>query len=96
MKHIELATRIRESANAVGDAVALKLRSREPDCGAGRGPEAEEHCRRDLRFHLGFLAGAVEAGEPELFEDYMRWVSRLPSRRIQRTNELWILFQRKS
>ncbi len=42
---------------------------------AVRGATGRLHTAQDLKFHIDFLCGALAAGEPGLFADYVRWVA---------------------
>jgi len=47
------------------------------------GPEGIRRCREDTRFHVQYLASAVEVASPLAFTDYVRWVcSVLTSRQL--------------
>jgi methanogenic corrinoid protein MtbC1 len=60
-------------ANAVSDELFLK----HPEWLERYGERGRQRCKEDIRFHIQFLAGAIEAGSPEAFADYARWTSRL-------------------
>ncbi len=57
--------------------------SRHPEWDARFGPQGRSRCTEDARLHLAFLAGAVQAGRPELFAEYARWCAgMLAARKI--------------
>lgn len=41
------------------------------------GERARQFGREDAAYHIDFLAGAVDSGNPEAFGDYIRWVVRV-------------------
>jgi methanogenic corrinoid protein MtbC1 len=47
--------------------------SRHPEWEVRFGAAARRRCTEDARFHRSFLAGAVQAGRPEIFADYIAW-----------------------
>jgi methanogenic corrinoid protein MtbC1 len=61
------------SAQAVSDALYLK----HPEWLERYGDRGRQFCRDDLRLHVQFLAGALEAGSPAAFADYVLWTTRM-------------------
>lgn len=83
----QLAARIREHRDPVADAVTDEFLRRHPDWTDRYGDLARERGVEDARFHMDFLAGAVEAGDLEAIERYARWTGRvLESRGIDRSH----------
>jgi hypothetical protein len=60
-------------ASAITDEFFLK----HPDWTGRYGNRGRQHCTADACFHVEFLAGAIEAGSPEGFGDYMRWTASM-------------------
>ncbi|MDP3720319.1 MAG: cobalamin-dependent protein [Acidobacteriota bacterium] len=48
-----------------------------PDMLARLGERARQFGREDAAYHIDFLAGAVDSGNPAAFGDYIRWVVRV-------------------
>lgn len=83
----ELAKRIRKHRNPVADAVTDEFLRRHPDWTDRYGDRARERGVEDARYHMDFLAGAVESGDLEAIERYARWTGRvLASRGIDRSH----------
>lgn len=60
---------------------------RHPSLLARFGEAGRRRCTEDGRFHLSFLAGAVQAGQTELFADYIAWTgAMLSSRGVDRAH----------
>ncbi len=51
--------------------------ARHPERGAQLGPAGRRRCTEDARVHLSFLAGAVQAGSPEIFAEYATWCAEM-------------------
>jgi hypothetical protein len=68
-----IRVRIPKLAEAVVDE-QYRLR---PELEARYGPRGREKCVEDTRYHLRFLAGSVEWGEPRVFADYFEWAVRV-------------------
>lgn len=69
--------------HATAASVTEVFFTRHPEWDARFGPRGRRRCTEDARLHLGFLAGAVQAGLPELFADYARWCAgMLAARKI--------------
>ncbi len=83
----ELAARIREHRDPVAELVTDEFLRRHPDWTDRYGDLARVRCVEDARFHMDFLAGAVEAGDLEAIARYVRWTARvLESRGIDRSH----------
>jgi hypothetical protein len=48
-----------------------------PEWLARFGDRGRDLAHEDAGFHVDFLAGAVEAGEPQAFADYVRWARKV-------------------
>lgn len=68
-------------------AVELQL-ERNPDFSQRHGARGREKCEQDACHHLLFLAEAVSAASPVLFEDYVIWVRSLLSSLSVPTDDL--------
>jgi methanogenic corrinoid protein MtbC1 len=66
--------RLRERAVA---STVERLHHRFPALYRRFGEEGRKLCRDDIHFHLDFLEGAVVAGEPRLFCDYVAWLTQV-------------------
>ena len=71
----EVASRIREVAAELARQITEDFLGRHPDWLDRYGNQARARGVEDARFHLDFLAGAVEGGSPRSFEDYGRWTA---------------------
>ena len=69
----KLLARKREAAVEVTE----RFLTRHPDWLAKYGERARIFGIEDAGFHTEFLAGALEAGDPEAFADYARWTTRM-------------------
>jgi MerR family transcriptional regulator, light-induced transcriptional regulator len=65
-----------QSIRARLDDLALEITSRH-DLASRFGPLGRQRCLEDARFHLQYLATALEAGSPALFLDYTGWTKVL-------------------
>jgi MerR family transcriptional regulator, light-induced transcriptional regulator len=61
----------------VAAAVTDEFFERHPDWLERYGERGKKLGIEDARYHMRFLMGSVEAGHPELFEDYTRWTARM-------------------
>jgi len=41
------------------------------------GPEGRKRCREDVGYHLSYLAEAISASNPAIFESYIKWAKEL-------------------
>ena len=69
------------------EALAAEVTKRQfelrPELSAGYGPAGRARCNEDARFHLSFLAAAVDANSDAMFLDYVEWTkSVLVSRKV--------------
>lgn len=72
--HSDAARVLRERANVVAETLVTRQFEREPDLEARYGSIGRQKCLEDAKYHLSYLAEAVEAESTELFIEYLRWV----------------------
>jgi len=72
---IAIARRLIEAREEIAQGITEEFLKRHPDWLVRYGEAARTHGVRDARFHLDFLAGAVEAGAAQPFEAYTRWAA---------------------
>jgi methanogenic corrinoid protein MtbC1 len=76
-QRLALATKLSHLRQPVAEAVTEQFFQRHPDWGDRYGPRGRERGIEDARYHLDFLGGALTAGEPQAFADYVRWARRV-------------------
>ena len=59
-------------ATLADDLVARQFAAR-PDLATRYGPAGRTKCLQDANYHLGYLADAMDAGDPALFVNYVAW-----------------------
>lgn len=74
---LALAESLRGLREQVAEAVTEEFFQRHPDWLDRYGERGRRHGVEDARFHMDFLAGAVEAGSTQPFADYARWTVRV-------------------
>ena len=91
---MDLAARTALAGALVADD-ALPIRvtdaffSRHPEWESRFGAAGRRRCNEDARFHLSFLAGAIQAGNADIFAEYVVWCAEmLASRNIERAHLL--------
>lgn len=72
-----LADRVRAHADAVAEEVTDEFLRVHPDWLDRYGARARIMGIEDARYHITFLAGAVESGAPTAFSEYARWTARV-------------------
>ena len=72
----QYAARLLEAKSHIANEVMEEFLARHPDWLAKYGERARTFGRQDVSFHIDFLAGAIEAGSPEMFAAYTRWCAR--------------------
>ena len=72
---------LRVRAPALADRIAAEHFRRRPELAARYGRVGPQRCLEDALFHLQFLAGSVEIGDPRVFADYTAWAADLLARR---------------
>jgi MerR family transcriptional regulator, light-induced transcriptional regulator len=68
-----LADAVRRQRDQVADHVTEEFLRRHPQWVTRYGDLAWTRGVEDARFHLDFLAGAIESGDPRTFAEYARW-----------------------
>ena len=79
---IDLASRTASAQALLADdavplAISAELYAAHPQWEARYGPAGRARCTEDVRYHVTFLAGAVQAGCTALFADYARWCAEM-------------------
>lgn len=64
---------LRVKGPALAEAVVDEQYRLQPDLAERYGPDARQHCVRDVAHHVRFLAASVETGDPHRFVNYVRW-----------------------
>jgi methanogenic corrinoid protein MtbC1 len=77
----ELGEKLRAGRDALAVSVNEEFFRRHPDWRERYGARGIERGREDACFHIDFLRGAIEAGSPAAFQDYVRWTVRVLSAR---------------
>ena len=78
---LALADLVRRHRDDVADHITEDFLRRHPQWVARYGDLAWARGVEDARFHLEFLAGAIESGDPRTFADYARWTAGVLSSR---------------
>ncbi len=68
---------IREHADVLAEAVVARQYERQPEIWRPYGDPGRAKSVRDARYHLEYLAEALDAGDPTLFTAYLAWVKVL-------------------
>ena len=76
-RHQRAGHLIRVRTPALAEAVVDEQYRRRPGLEARYGPNGRAKCVQDTRYHLRFLAGSVEWGQPRVFADYCQWAVRV-------------------
>lgn len=72
-----LARTLRAQRDAAAEQITQEFLGRHPDWVETYGELAWVRGLEDARFHVDFLAGAIESGSPAAFADYARWTARV-------------------
>ena len=72
-----LADAVRESSPAIAVEVTERFLDAHPDWRQRYGARATTAGVQDAGYHLAFLAGALEGGDPAAFAAYVRWAARV-------------------
>ncbi|MDP2054437.1 MAG: cobalamin-dependent protein [Acidobacteriota bacterium] len=72
-----LSAVLRRGKVRVADQATEAFLLNHPEMLARLGERARQFGREDAAYHIDFLAGAVESGNPAAFGDYIRWVVRV-------------------
>lgn len=76
-ERLALAARIADLQRPVAEAVTEEFFRRHPDWLARYGEKGRQRGIEDAQYHMDFLAGALTAGEPRAFAEYVRWARRV-------------------
>ena len=68
---------IRIRTPMLADAIVDEQYRRRPELEGRYGSRGRQKCVEDTRYHLRFLAGSVEWGQPRVFADYFEWALRV-------------------
>ena len=74
---LHLAEKLISAKQDIAQAISDDSFFKHPEWVARYGDRGRQVCTADACFHVAFLAGAFEAGAPEMFGDYMRWTVRM-------------------
>ena len=84
--HLPIVRVLRRHEQAIAETVTDAFLARHPDWVTRYGDRARTAGIEDARFHVQFLASAIDHDSPSAFEAYVRWTTRvLESRGIDRT-----------
>jgi len=72
---------LRVKAPALAELIAAEHYRRRPELAVRYGRIGPQRCLEDALFHLQFLSGSVEVGDPRVFADYTAWVADLLGQR---------------
>jgi MerR family transcriptional regulator, light-induced transcriptional regulator len=68
---------IRQQADALAETIVARQYASQPEMWARFGPAGRAKSVRDARYHLDYLAEALDADDPTLFSAYLAWVKVL-------------------
>ena len=74
---VAAASRLRAARAEVAEVVTRQFLARHPDWVTRYGEAAHRRGLEDAGYHVDFLAGALESGHSEPFEDYAGWTARV-------------------
>lgn len=72
-----VTSRLGALKRSVAESVTAEFFKRHPDWVERYGDSGFEHGVKDAQLHLGFLTGALAAGNPEAFGEYVGWARRV-------------------
>lgn len=81
LKAKEVGRRIEAERDALAAAITARHYELQPELSARYGAAGREKCLQDARYHLSFLAEALNASSPALFGAYVSWAKVLLSTR---------------
>jgi methanogenic corrinoid protein MtbC1 len=64
---------ILERAAAIAETLVARQFERDPQLEVRYGKRGRDRCLEDAKYHLSYLAEAIDAGSEELFIDYLNW-----------------------
>jgi methanogenic corrinoid protein MtbC1 len=76
-ERIRIGEKLAAMKQTVAQAMSDEFFRARPDWLVRYGERGHRLCTEDYRFHIEFLAGAIEAGSPESFASYSRWTARM-------------------
>lgn len=76
-ERLALAARFADLQRPVAEAVTEEFLRRHPDWVDRYGERGRARGIEDAQFHMDFLSGALVAGEPQAFAEYVRWARRV-------------------
>jgi len=76
-ERFRLVQKLSSMKQAVAQAISEEFFLKHPDWVDRYGERGRQFCTADACFHIEFLVGAIEAGSPEAFGDYLRWTARM-------------------
>ena len=79
---VPAAAALWDAADAITHAATDLLWAVEPPLAVRTLAGGRERCLADLRYHLCYLADALDQGKPTLFNDYVTWVGAFFERRL--------------
>jgi len=66
---------------ALAEALVARQFAEYPELARRYGPAGRAKCLQDAHYHLAYLAAAMNAGNPDLFSDYVGWAKVMLGRR---------------
>jgi len=85
---LSVGHQLRAQAGALADAVVAREFARHPELRTRYGASGRWKSRQDAIYHLSYLADALDADSPALFNDYIGWVKALLQQRGVRSEDL--------
>jgi methanogenic corrinoid protein MtbC1 len=76
-QRVALASKLAHLRQPVAEAVTEEFFRRHPDWADRYGARGRERGIEDAQYHMDFLGGALLAGEPQAFAEYVRWTRRV-------------------
>lgn len=76
-----LGEQLRAMQAALAEGLVNRQFAAQPELTQRYGPAGREKCLQDANYHLGFLADAMDAGNPALFANYIAWAKVMLGKR---------------
>jgi methanogenic corrinoid protein MtbC1 len=76
-----LGEQLRDRQVALAEDLVSRQFAARPELAQRYGPAGREKCLQDANYHLAYLAGAMNAGEPSLFVNYVGWAKVMLGKR---------------